>query len=159
MGDLAVDLQLSALDQISDMIHRVVGWDRFELMDTIGRLAQLQTRRRIQTEKTAPDGTEWPANARGTSTLYQTGRLHDSIDYQVGLGEVTVGSPLIYAAIHHFGGVIKPKNGKALAFMAGGDQVFAKSVTIPARPYIGISSDNAEEIESVVEDFVRGLLQ
>nr|WP_299152128.1 phage virion morphogenesis protein [uncultured Tateyamaria sp.] len=72
---------------------------------------------------------------------------------------MTVGSPLSYAAIHHFGGVIKPKKAKALAFKAGGDSVFAKQVTIPARPYMGVSTDNAREIESAIGDFMKAVLQ
>ena len=159
MGDLAVDMQLNGLDRASQAIERVTGWDRFELMDTIGRLVQLQTRRRIEVEKEGPDGTKWPENYQKSPTLYATGALHDSIDYQTGLGQITVGSPLVHAAIHHFGGVIKAKVAKALAFKRGNDTVFAKSVTMPARPYLGISADNAEEIEDVVADFVREVLQ
>jgi len=98
-------------------------------------------------------------NRKGSKPLYASGALHDSIDYKSGLGQVTVGSPLIYAAIHHFGGIIKPKNAKALAFSSGGKQYFAKSVTIPARPYLGISPDNAREIEDVVGDFMQEVLK
>ena len=110
------------------------------------------------TEKQAPDGSPWVKNRKGSPILYASGALHDSIDYRASADQVETGSPLVYAAIHHFGGVIKPKNGKALAFMAGNDQVFAKSVTMPARPYLGISSDNADEIKEVVTDFMREVM-
>jgi phage gpG-like protein len=64
-----------------------------------------------------------------------------------------------YAAIQEFGGKtaaheIIPVNGKALAFSAGGGQVFAKRVyhpgsSIPARAYLGSSlADMRDEIES-----------
>ncbi len=159
MSGLAVDMQLTGLDRATQAIERLAGWDRFELMDVIGRLVQLQTRQRIAVEKTGPDGQAWPKNRRGSSTLYASGTLHDSIDYKTGLGQVTVGSPLIYAAIHHFGGIIKAKNAKALAFMSGNKRVFAKSVTMPARPYLGISPENAKEIEEVVADFISEVLK
>ncbi|WP_224825597.1 phage virion morphogenesis protein [Cognatishimia sp. MH4019] len=159
MTSLAVEMQLTGLDRAAQAIERVTGFDRFELMDVIGRLVQLQTRRRLKSEKIGPNGELWPHNRKGSAPLYASGALHDSIDYQTGLGQVTIGSPLIYAAIHHFGGVIKAKIGKALAFMAGNKKVFAKSVTMPARPYLGISPANAREIEDVVEDFMREVLK
>ena len=159
MSDLAVEMQLNGLGRATQAIERVTGWDRLELMDVIGRLCQLQTRRRIRSEKIGPNGELWPHNRRGSAPLYASGALHDSIDYQAGLGQVTVGSPLIYAAINHFGGIIKAKNAKALAFMSGNKQVFAKSVTIPARPYLGISPQNAQEIEEVVADFITEVLK
>lgn len=157
--DLAVSMQLNGLSAATEAVERVAGWDRVELLETIARLVQLQTRRRIEVEKTGPNGEAWPENRNKSSTLYASGALHDSIDYAIGLGDFTLGSPLIYAAIHHFGGVIKPKTAKVLRFMAGNKAVYAKSVTMPARPYLGISPDNAEEIESVVGDFVQELLQ
>ncbi len=156
---VAVEIQERGLKQATEAMELLAGWDQFELADTIGRVIQLQTRRRLETEKTSPEGIAWKETKRSNPTLYNTGRLHDSIDYRADLNSVQVGSPLIYAAIHHFGGVIKPKNGKALAFNVGGDAVFAKQVTIPARPYLGVSIDNANEIESVIAEFMQSVVQ
>lgn len=158
MSSLAVTIQFQGLDRARAAIERLAGWDKVELMETIGRVVQLQTRQRLAVDKEGPNGEAWPPNRKGSSLLYQTGALHDSIDYIAGPDEVVVGSPLVYAAIHHFGGVIKPKNAKALAFMAGNSMIYAKQVTIPARPYIGISSSNETEIEGVVADFLQELV-
>ena len=47
-----------------------------------------------------------------------------------------------YALIMELGGVIKPVTAKALAIpLEGGGMAFAKSVTIPARPYLRPASD------------------
>lgn len=46
-----------------------------------------------------------------------------------------------YALIHELGGVITPVVAKMLAFEINGQLVFAKSVTIPARPYLRPSAD------------------
>lgn len=46
-----------------------------------------------------------------------------------------------YALIHELGGVITPVTAKALAFKIGDRWVFAKSVTIPARPYLRPAAD------------------
>ena len=158
---MSVSVQIieRGLDQAMKATERLAGWDHFELMDTVGRTIQLQTRRRLSSEKTSPEGVPWKETQRDNPTLYNTGALHDSIDYRADLNSITVGSPLIYAAIHQFGGIIKPKNGKALAFSVGGDSVFAKQVTIPARPYMGVSPSNAQEIEMVIFDFMEAVLQ
>lgn len=46
-----------------------------------------------------------------------------------------------YALIHELGGVITPVVAKLLAFEINGKLVFAKSVTIPAQPYLRPSAD------------------
>lgn len=134
-----------------------------ELMEGIGRLVQGQTRRRITDEKTAPDGSAWKANRAGTSTLYASGALAGSIDYRASTGSVIVGTGLVYARIHQEGGVITPKNGSALKFWwaSGGFTNFAivKSVTMPPRPYIGLSADNENEIVEATEDWLGRLFQ
>lgn len=155
---VTVEIIDRGLDEAIAAMQALAELDRLELMDSIGRLVQEQTRHRISTEKTAPDGSAWKVNRAGTSILYASHRLAESIDYRSSLDRVTVGSPLRYARIHQFGGVIRAKNGKALAFKAGGDSFFRQSVTIPARPYLGLSAGNVEELESVVADFILAIL-
>mgnify|MGYP001162003497 CR=1 FL=1 len=47
-----------------------------------------------------------------------------------------------YALIHELGGVITPKQKQILKFtLPNGETVFAKSVTIPARPYLRPQAD------------------
>ena len=54
------------------------------------------------------------------------------------------------AGIHQTGGVIRAKTAKGLAFtLANGESAVVGSVTIPARPYLGISEAEREEIEEV----------
>lgn len=67
---------------------------------------------------------------------------------------------VIYAKIHEFGGVITPKTKKRLAFQIDGKWVFARKVTIPARPYLRPAVDNhLAEIKDAIIDALRGLLQ
>jgi phage gpG-like protein len=64
-----------------------------------------------------------------------------------------VGATKIYAAIHQWGGDIVPKNAGAL-FVPGYGRL--KKVTIPARPYLGISSKNAADIVLITQRFLAG---
>ena len=69
--------------------------------------------------------------------LEYEGNLIESIAYQVTGNGVEVGSPLVYAAIHQHGGkaVGRPH---------------------PERPYLGLSSENASDLEAVVTAFLEG---
>ncbi len=127
----------------------------------IGIALRASTHERFRDE-TGPDGAKWaplhPAYAaikRGAGILRVSGMSGGlmglvTVATDEAAGTVEVGTNKIYGAIHQFGGVIKPKRGKALAFRLGGRLVLAKKVTIPARPYLGISADDAAEIEAII---------
>lgn len=126
-----------------------------QLADEVGALVEDQTKRRIADEKTAPDGTPWapwspkyasrlkrPNKLTARSLLVGSGDLRDSIQNLVTGTDVAVGSNLNYAAIHQFGG-----------------DASRGHPAIPARPYLGLSIENATEIEDLVLDRVEELLK
>lgn len=137
------------------------------LLRAIGEYGVASTQRRFQTE-TAPDGSPWTAlnpayaslKGSGFNILTRSGLLQRSMNYRPGISEVRWGSPMIYAAVHQFGDTIVPKNAKALYFKLGlgGRDVMARSVTIPARPYLGINAEDAEEIIALTGDFMARLI-
>jgi phage virion morphogenesis protein len=133
------------------------------LLAVIGERIVISTKRRFESN-IAPDGSAWaplnPAYAairRPTPILVQSGLLRDSVHYELGAHSVRVGSSMIYAAIHQYGGVIKPKQARALMFClgAGGGIVRVQSVRIPARPYLGIS---IEDRAAIIED-IQGYIE
>ncbi len=94
----------------------------------------------------------------GGKTLIDTGRFLGSITYEASDTSVAVGTNAIQAAIHQFGGTIKPKTAKKLRFVIGNREVFADEVRIPARPYLGLDRDDETEIEAIAGDFLAGPL-
>jgi phage gpG-like protein len=82
----------------------------------------------------------WKAKQDGSpSNLQLTRTLSRSFHMEVSAKTVTVSNPMIYAAIHQFGGVIVPKNAKSLMWTdAAGGKHFAKRVTMPARPFFPV---------------------
>ncbi len=82
----------------------------------------------------------WPAKQDGTpSILQQSTTLAKSFHLAVTNESATVSNPMIYAAIHQFGGVIKPVKAKRLSWVGpGGQRFFAMQVTIPARPFFPV---------------------
>lgn len=122
-----------------------------------------------------PDGAAWaglhPAYAaikRGPGILRESRMLQRSVTSQVSGSRILIGSNRVYAAVHQFGATIKPKNAKALVFRLrpagkgkGGNSglVRAKSVTIPARPYLGFGKGDREVVMEVLEDVVARSLR
>lgn len=116
----------------------------------------------------SPEGAPWkkltPQYAmtkRGAGILRESamaGGLMGSIAMEAGRDQVAVGSNKIYAAVHQFGATITPKSGQYLVFWMGGRLIKARSVTIPERPYLGVSSDDQVMIGDVVTGFLSRAL-
>ena len=71
-----------------------------------------------------------------------------------------VGTNVKYAATHQFGEpgrTIRARKKKALRFQVGGKWVTKKQVriTIPARPFLGLSEDDMQEMKATVEEFIQ----
>jgi phage virion morphogenesis protein len=112
----------------------------------IGNYLVGETQDRIKRE-TSPDGTRFQPLAAATvrrkaakgkirKILQEEGNLVGTIAAQVQGEGVAVGSNLPYATIHQYGG----KAGRG------------RKVTIPARPYLGVSEADEDEILGLIED-------
>ena len=134
-----------------------------DLMDAVGAVAEEGTQRRFETASD-PAGRPWiPSErarlgTRGGPTLTDTGLLQLSIARRASDREVAVGTNLVYGAIHQFGGTIRAKDAEALHFTtAGGEHVTAKSVSIPARPFLGLDDEDRTGILALVRRWLGDL--
>lgn len=146
---LRIDSEIQGIDALQRRLAALANpGARGELLESIGAVVESQTRRRIEEEKTAPDGEPWAdwseeyAKTRhgGHSLLMGEGDLGDSIQFAVTGDAVEVGTNLIYGAIHQF----------------GGDEV---GMPIPARPYLGLSADDGAELVDIVNDWIDATLE
>lgn len=105
-----------------------------ELMQTIGKGVEVQTKYRIANEKTGPDGSHWAPWSPGYATTRNSSHSllidsHDLFDSITGRAvtstDALISSAMPYAGTHQFG-----RDG------------------IPARPYLGLSDENATDIEN-----------
>jgi phage virion morphogenesis protein len=140
-----------------------IGREPGPLLAAIGIGLEDNTRDRFR-DGQDPDGVAWssyaPLNPKYAETKEGPGilrgpdlRLMQSIRSGVEGHSVVVGSDLVYAPVHQFGAVIVPKNAKALVFMLGDHKVEVGSVTIPARPYLGLSHGDREMAVDELEAF------
>lgn len=103
--------------------------------------------------------------------LVDTGRLRQSITFEVSGNKVTVGTPLKYASIQQSGGkqrVTLTATGRSnlVAYLRQNRDLteelgwlFRKpsfEVEVRARPFIGVEDDTLEEIAEILEDYFGG---
>jgi phage gpG-like protein len=79
-------------------------------------------------------GDEMQKDASGKAPI-KSGKLKQSIVSEPSSTQVRVGTDLIYARIHEFGGTITAKK-NYLKFKINGQWIMCKSVRISARPYM-----------------------
>ncbi|WP_051284327.1 phage virion morphogenesis protein [Desulforegula conservatrix] len=139
--------------RIGSLISSLPGAQR-KLVSAVAAEVETQTRRRIENEKTGPDGSKWPDWSPATVKLYaklgkaghmlhQEGKLLDSIRAKaISDEQAEVSANRVYAAIQQVGG------------LAGRGH----KVRIPARPYLGISAENAADIDAVVSGLAAKIL-
>ena len=171
MAAASVSFDLKEIDNVKKLLANAAlgDSDRAKLLGSIGVEMEAQTQERFDTQK-SPDGDSWKALAQKTwnyyagkgwtarSILVGEGTLRDSITSEVqgGALAVLVGATMEYAAVHQFGAEIKPKSAKAL-FVPGYGML--KKVTVPARPYLGVSADDVKAIENAAAVFLAGNIQ
>ena len=130
-------------------------------LDEIGKRLVTSVVHRFETE-TGPGGVSWKKSRRASEekgqTLSDTGRLRSSITHRADTRGLTVGTNVVYAAIHQFGGktpprTIRPRRKKAL-FWPGARHPVASvnhpGSNIPARAFLGIDNDDRAMIRRVL---------
>lgn len=148
MAGVQQEIRLQDLAIATATLEQLARIDRRHLLENVTAIVESQTRRRIEEDKAAPDGTPWPewsegyaaTRHAGHSLLENEGDLLDSIAGYVDGETGAIGSNLIYAAIQHH----------------GGGEV---GINIPAREFLGLSSEDAVEIMEEVTRFIGEVLQ
>jgi len=116
-----------------------------DVMEVAAAILESQTRRRIDKEKTEPVGerwVEWSEKYRRTrhgnqSILVSSGSLLDDIASEADTKSASAFTSMIYGPTHQFGD---------------------EDRNIEARPFLGVSKDNVNEIENAVSDWLQETL-
>lgn len=126
--------------------------DLTPLMRSIGEHLLTTTRERFVDQK-GPDGVPWAPLSESTKRrnvdkiLTESGILQGQLAYQARSDQVEVGSPTIYAGTHQFGA-----SKGAFGSTSGGSPI--PWGDIPARPFLGLSTDDEDEIAAIVSRFL-----
>lgn len=141
-------------DRLSDMTP---------VMQDIGELMVDSTKQRFIAGE-GPDGTAWSPKSEATIAAYlargdtpdfrplfgPSRRLSSEISYRVGPGGESVewGSSLIYAAVQQFGAV----KGAFGTTERGASIPWG---SIPARPFLGLSTDDEDKLKSLLQEWLE----
>lgn len=95
----------------------------------------------------------------GGKTLIDSSQLRNSIKTTADASGFAVGTNVKHAATHQFGDkgrTIRAKRAKNLRFQVGGQWISKKKVkvNIPARPFLGLSDEDMQEIKATTEEFI-----
>lgn len=148
--------------QVTASLHRLIalGRDAGPVMADIAAFGERSTRDHFRAE-TGPDGKKWKPSLRaqiiGGRTLTKDGHLAASISGRHGRDFAEWGANRIYAAIHQFGGEIRAKGGTLRFRLANGGFAQVKKVMMPARPFLGISDDDREDILDIIAARIKGV--
>ena len=146
-----VTVDLGEMQKLAEVLNHsaLSASDRQSLMKGLGEEIVEQSRSRILETQQDPEGNQWQDYAASTlrglkaqeladvvSLLHREGYLQSSIDVQrKSSWDVLVGSVMEYAAVHQWG--YKPRN-------------------IPARPYLGLSTDDIADLTELAALFLKG---
>ncbi len=138
-------------EQITTLLSQLeqAGRNLEPVMKNIGEILLNSSRQRFQTG-TAPDGEQWAvnspitlANKKGDRPLIgETKSLSTQIHYEATQEYVIVGSLMEYAGTQQFGAT-KGQYGVSIPW---GD--------IPARPFLGISTEDESDIIALLSDYL-----
>ncbi|HZZ13119.1 MAG TPA: phage virion morphogenesis protein [Paraburkholderia sp.] len=174
---------------LRDVLGRLAGFGgerQHALLDALGQVNENATRLRFR-QGVSPSGSPWKPSKRalkkGGQTLVESGRLRDSITHNVLSGDTGVewGTNVVYGRIHQLGGTIKREAHEHSIFQRIGRdgqiegrfvkrkksnferrvQVGSYSIVMPARPYLGVNSQDVADMQAVgiehLEAAVKGL--
>lgn len=139
MAGAALTVDIRGLAAAERSLDNLASFEKHQLLDELGQEVEGQTKRRIMSEKTSPDGAAWQPNQAGTPILVASGALHGDIAHLVTGDETQIGSNLVYAGVHNDGG---------RAGRGGGFQM-------TQRQFLGLSAENTEDLEALIEDFLE----
>tara|TARA_R110001592_G_scaffold104697_1_gene294544 strand:- start:50330 stop:50776 length:447 start_codon:yes stop_codon:yes gene_type:complete len=148
MSGIELKTEVKNLEAIDDAVAAMIAaaGDLTPVMDDIGASLVVSTQYRFEIGQ-GPDGVDWTASKRvealGGQTLVDKTHLFSSMTHEPASDQVAVGSNMVYAAIHNFGG----KTGRN------------KSVDMPARPYLGIDADDETMIMEKLTAYLAEVLQ
>lgn len=137
---IAITLKSDSITAVLKQLQRV-GRNKAPVLRAMGNTFKSITEGNFNSAGARFRPSAWPAKKDGTPSILQKNTdLVKAFHLEVTDELATLSNAKKYAAIHQFGGVIRPKRGKALVFESGGKVWKVKKVTMPARPFYPVAN-------------------
>lgn len=134
-GGTQIRIELTGVDELMEKLNR------------IDKSFRNEAGRAVVTAGAEVINAQTQVNINETFSERNTGGLKNSVT-TVADGskpEARVEVRKVYARIQEYGGTIKPVRAKLLHWVEDGQDIFARSVTLPARPYFRPAIESSEE--------------
>ena len=162
MAGATLKVKVEGIEEVEAALRRLVsaGQDLTPAMRDIGEYLVRTTRDRFSAEE-APDGTPWAPLSEATKArkrrnagkiLTLDGHLQGQLVYRESADQVEVGSPRIYGGVHQFGA-------KKGAFGSTSRGTPIPWGDIPARPFLGLSDADRDEVRDLLIDYIESALE
>ena len=130
------------LAAVQKRLRGLAGAELEELSSAIGEVLLSSTLERFRQQR-GPDGKPWkklkkPRPGGGSTILVDKNQLRNSL--HVAQSMIGIGTDAPHAATHQYGDFRRDKLGRKR--------------NIPARPYVGITPDDVDEINALVTDYL-----
>jgi len=153
MPEITVEFDSERIQSLFKELSNAVSLDGFfDTMEEIGEDLLYSTRQRM-IRGVAPDGSQWtPLSAvtlairrgrgrSGSKPLIDTGTLKTTLNYRVLPDGIAIGTNRQGAHVHQFG---TNRAGRG------------RKVTVPPRPFLGVSDEDTEAIERTIVRAIEG---
>ncbi len=156
---MEIKIKVEGLSKVKGNLKKKINnlQDLTQFFKNVGAYVVRQTINERFGKEQSPDGSKWQVLSQARikqrrkrhktgnmKILQDTGNLRQTIEKQISIARdhVIIGSNLKYAAIHQFGGTIHFKKKKG-------------SVTIPARPYLGLNEKDKQHIAKMLQGYIN----
>ena len=157
MSGVTLTVEALGIEEVESRLRRLMlaGQDLTPAMNDIGEHLLRTTRDRFDSEE-APDGSPWTALSETTSArkrrnadkiLTLDGYLRGGLVYRSTAHSVEVGTPSIYGGPHQFGS----EKGSFGSAAKGTPIPWGE---IPARPFLGLSDADGDELTDILRDYL-----
>ena len=151
MAGVTYQLELDGIEAVQAKLNELLarGQNLQPAMADIGEMLLLSHDERWR-DQVAPDGTPWAPLSQDykarkkknqDTILVLNDILRSHLNYDAGPASLEFGTPSEYGAIHHFG---------------GSEDMRPQNAAIPARPWLGTSQDDLDQIYDILGDFLMG---
>ncbi len=170
-----IELNDAAVAAALGRLQELTRGQRTGLMRAIARYMLTATELRFR-RQVGPDGAAWVRSRRaqreGGQTLRDSGRLRASLAWRATAREAAVGTNVVYAPVHQFGAneivSVRPHRRQVRTANRARGTVAVKAVPVkghtrrmffPARPFLGFSPGDRQEILEILRGGITELLR
>ncbi len=166
---MVINIQVEGIKALQDKLNtQIKKLDNMQpFWHVVGEYIKKRTIQECFEKEQSPDGVKWKPlseithkerSKKGSYKILQdTGELRRSVRYKAFNNYVIISSNLKYSRIHQFGGkiTVTPRMRAYLRYKGIYLRKNTQYITIPARPYLGVTQADKQHITSMFSQYLK----